>query len=134
VRLQPEITGYVITELTDVHWECNGLLDMRRNPKAFHQALKNFNASTVIIPNWERVSYWSGETVKIGISLSHGASQALRPAELTWSLSSGIVEGVLETPAIQPGEVPRQTKFHSRCPAGRAAGLRLALGLTMTVR
>jgi hypothetical protein len=105
MRLQPEISGYVITELTDVHWECNGLLDMRRNPKAFHQVLKNFNAGTVIIPKWERVSYWSGEMVKIGISISHGTSPALGPAELTWSLSSGNVESSMETPAMQEGKV-----------------------------
>src|SRR5207248_6870958 len=27
LRRMPPIAGYVITELTDAHWECNGLLD-----------------------------------------------------------------------------------------------------------
>ncbi|MCB0074788.1 MAG: hypothetical protein KDE20_25155, partial [Caldilineaceae bacterium] len=34
MRLQESIAGYVITEFTDVHWECNGLLDMQRHVKA----------------------------------------------------------------------------------------------------
>ncbi|MEZ4640712.1 MAG: hypothetical protein R2856_38100 [Caldilineaceae bacterium] len=33
MRRYPRIGGYVITEFTDVHWECNGLLDMQRNVK-----------------------------------------------------------------------------------------------------
>lgn len=33
MRLHQSIAGYVITEFTDVHWECNGLLTMQRQPK-----------------------------------------------------------------------------------------------------
>jgi beta-galactosidase/beta-glucuronidase len=33
IRLHPELQGYVITEFTDLQWECNGLLDMWRNKK-----------------------------------------------------------------------------------------------------
>ena len=36
IRRYDSIQGYVITEFTDVHWECNGLLDMYRNPKVYH--------------------------------------------------------------------------------------------------
>ena len=28
---------YVITELSDIYWEANGLLDLARRPKAFHE-------------------------------------------------------------------------------------------------
>lgn len=34
MRRASELGGYVITEFTDVHWECNGLMDMQRNVKA----------------------------------------------------------------------------------------------------
>ena len=33
MRLHPAIGGYIITEFTDVHWECNGLLTMQRDVK-----------------------------------------------------------------------------------------------------
>ena len=39
VRSRPSIQGYVITAMTDVHWEVNGLLDMWRNPKIFADVL-----------------------------------------------------------------------------------------------
>ena len=34
MRRKPSLAGYVITELHDCHWESNGLLDMRRNPRS----------------------------------------------------------------------------------------------------
>jgi hypothetical protein len=37
MRRKPTLSGYVITELHDCHWESNGLLDMRRNPRVFHE-------------------------------------------------------------------------------------------------
>ena len=36
LRGEAPIQGYVITELTDVHWEANGILTLRRDRKAFH--------------------------------------------------------------------------------------------------
>ena len=50
MRRQPALAGYVITEFTDCHWESNGLLDMRRNPRVFHDAFAAINAETVVVP------------------------------------------------------------------------------------
>lgn len=33
MRLHAAVAGYIITEFTDVHWECNGLLTMQREVK-----------------------------------------------------------------------------------------------------
>src|SRR5881227_37608 len=62
LRRMAPIAGYVITELTDAHWECNGLLDMRRHPRVFHEVFRTINADIVIVPRWTRLSYWAGET------------------------------------------------------------------------
>jgi hypothetical protein len=62
----PQIVGYVITEFTDVHWEANGLLDIKRNPKAFFHDFAAINADTVIVPQWDRLAYWAGEPIQIG--------------------------------------------------------------------
>ena len=59
MRRKPQLAGYVITELHDCHWESNGLLDMRRNPRVFHELFHIINADTVIVPKWQRLSYWS---------------------------------------------------------------------------
>ncbi|MGO4707018.1 glycoside hydrolase family 2 protein [Microvirga sp. 2MCAF38] len=86
MRRKPSLAGYVITELHDCHWESNGLLDMRRNPRVFHELFHIINADTIIVPKWERVSYWAGETVKLQISIAHGAGPVLEGCKLEISL------------------------------------------------
>jgi hypothetical protein len=102
MRIQNAIQGYVITEFTDVHWECNGLLDMHRNPKAYFTDMPWLNADTVLIPEWERTAYWSGETCWVRVYLSDYGPQNLHGSSLEWSLEGfpevqGSVTG-LETP------------------------------------
>jgi hypothetical protein len=65
LRSHDEIAGYVITELTDVHWEANGLLDMRRRPKVFHDRFASVNAPRVVVVRPERTRYRSGETIVV---------------------------------------------------------------------
>jgi hypothetical protein len=87
MRRQPALAGYVITEFTDCHWESNGLLDMRRNPRVFHERFRTINADTVIVPRWERTAYWSGETARLQVALAHGAGAPLERATLTLTLA-----------------------------------------------
>jgi hypothetical protein len=105
MRRRSEIAGYVVTELTDVFWECNGLLDMRRNPKVFCNDLAALNADTVVIPEWERVAYWAGEPARVGISVAHGAGPAIEGSEVLWTLSSSATRERAAVPDLQPGQV-----------------------------
>ena len=84
MRRQPALAGYVITEFTDCLWESNGLLDMRRNPRVFHDAFAAINADTVIVPQWERVAYWAGETIRVGLAAAHGGGTPLPDVFLRW--------------------------------------------------
>ena len=34
---------------------------MRRNRRVFHDRFASINADTVIVPRWQRLSYWAGE-------------------------------------------------------------------------
>jgi hypothetical protein len=63
LRSHTEIGGYVITELTDVHWEANGLLDMPRRPKAGHERLAAVNAPNVVLIRASRTRYRAGEAI-----------------------------------------------------------------------
>jgi hypothetical protein len=104
LRRRPELAGYVITQFTDVHWECNGLLDIRRNPRAFHGIFRNINADTLVVPHWSRVSYWSGETAVIGIAIAHSGPEPLEPGTLYAALDETDV-GALATPNMKPHQV-----------------------------
>jgi hypothetical protein len=58
MRLDARIGGYIITEFTDVHWECNGLMDMQRNVKAgLETYFTPLNQDQVVVL---RPQQWSG--------------------------------------------------------------------------
>lgn len=83
MRAHAAIQGYVITEFTDVHWESNGLLDMNRNPRSFHDRFSTINADVIIVPKPARHSVWMGERLAVALAIATGG-QALPPAELRW--------------------------------------------------
>lgn len=74
LRRQSAIQGYVITELSDIYWESNGLLDFARGPKVFHQRFGHINAEDLIIPHLSRYTYWDDETAEVGLYVSHYSS------------------------------------------------------------
>jgi hypothetical protein len=100
MRRHPSIVGYVITELTDVHWESNGLLDMCRNPKAYFDVIGQVNCPDAIVPtDWERIAFWEGERCEVRLALSHFSSADLRGCRLEWNLDQwpeirGSFEGI----------------------------------------
>ena len=90
MRRKPTLSGYVITELHDCHWESNGLLDMRRNTRVFHERFPIINADTVIVPKWQHLAYWAGETASFEVAVAHGAGPALEGAQLELRLGTEI--------------------------------------------
>ncbi len=88
MRRHNSIQGYVITELTDVHWECNGLLDMRRNPKTYFEKFASINADDVLVPLWERLAVASGETYALPVLFSHYSAREVAGAMLEWAVIS----------------------------------------------
>ncbi|WP_375451800.1 glycoside hydrolase family 2 protein [uncultured Devosia sp.] len=85
MRAYPAIVGYVITEFTDVHWEANGLLDINRNPRVFHDRFASVNTDIVIIARPASWSASAGATLGIELSVATGALSIPDGAELRWS-------------------------------------------------
>jgi hypothetical protein len=105
MRLFRQISGYIITELTDVHWECNGLMDMNRNLKVYYQRFPEINADTVIIPRIAQNALWSDTPVTVNVFLAHGAGTLPEGLSLYWKAKAWNREGKLQVPSIVPGEV-----------------------------
>ncbi|GGF28600.1 hypothetical protein GCM10011321_20030 [Youhaiella tibetensis] len=89
MRAHAPIVGYVITELTDVHWEANGLLDMNRNPRVFHERFAEINADLVIVPQLAHHAAYAGSEVAISLKIATGGSSVPAGASLSWSLDGG---------------------------------------------
>jgi hypothetical protein len=87
MRRHPQVAGYVITEFTDINWECNGLLDMARNPKAFHHRLKDLQAQDILIPRLSpRTSFWEHETAMLGLEFSCFSGRSIAGGVVSWEI------------------------------------------------
>ncbi len=95
MRQHASIMGYVITELTDVHWEANGLLDMERNPRVFHDVFSQINTDIVIVPRPGRFSAYAGAKLTIELTIATGGRSVPEGAVLSWS---GDISGSTKIP------------------------------------
>jgi hypothetical protein len=107
LRAESKIAGYVITELTDVHWEPNGLLDMERNPRIFADRFASFNTDTVIVPKVDRFAWWSGESVAVDLSIAAGGIAVAEGCSVTWSIEELDNRGSTTVPAVDPLDVAK---------------------------
>jgi hypothetical protein len=111
LRLHPELAGYVITELTDVHWEANGLLDLWRNPKAFHDRLHRITGQTVVIPRPRHTRYRSGERAAVDVVVASTEGHVER--QVSWEVPELGLAGAVDAPGCVLFDVPaldRSTK------------------------
>ncbi|MCC9078743.1 hypothetical protein FKZ61_021845 [Litorilinea aerophila] len=103
MRRHPAIAGYVITEFTDVHWECNGLMDMQRHIKAgLDRYFVDMNQERVVTVRPQRWSAAPGQSIAVEL-------QAMGPAgpeaEGTFHWRAGAAQGTAPAPAATV-EVP----------------------------
>ncbi len=138
MRRHAPIMGYVITEFTDVHWEANGLLDMNRNPRVFHDEFATINADIIIVPQVSHYAGTAGQPVRIGLSVALGGGSLPSGATLNWSLAGGDT-GSLPVPAAMPCDVADLGTITPTLPAGTAnrmhrVDLTLTSGLKVLAR
>ena len=89
MRAEATIQGYVITEFTDVHWESNGLLDMNRNPRVFHEVFATINADVVIVPRVADYFGIAGQPFRFDVAVATGAARMAAGHRLHWQIAGG---------------------------------------------
>lgn len=104
IRSYPSLNGYVITGITDVHWEVNGLLDMWRNEKAFARELSAIQQRDLVFCRLPGYSFTAGQNIEIPVFISHFSGAELKGGRLRWSTDSGTV-GELPLHDAVPGSV-----------------------------
>ena len=103
MRKYPQISGYIITEFYDLHWECNGLLDFYRNPKAYMNNLSSINNDDLLIIDRteSKTNLWSGESFSAPVYFSKWSDEELINAKLRWRLADllkGEIAGITAAP------------------------------------
>jgi hypothetical protein len=96
LRLHRQIAGYVITEFTDVHWEANGLLDMGRNRKAFHERFAQVNRQEIVTGRPEHTRYRSSDRAAIHVEVS--SPRPVPDPRIAWEITDLGLEGTVVPP------------------------------------
>ena len=104
MRAKGEIQGYVVTAITDVHWEVNGLMDMWRNVKVFGEELARIQQPSVVLGRPQKWTHFGDDEVEVRVLFSHYGAQDLSGARLRWTTESG-ASGTIGLPLIQAGTV-----------------------------
>ncbi|HEY7763935.1 MAG TPA: glycoside hydrolase family 2 TIM barrel-domain containing protein [Aestuariivirgaceae bacterium] len=117
LREYQSIQGYVVTELTDVYWEANGLMDMRRNLRSFADEFAELNRDIVLLPRIDRHAFWGGETLRLSPAVATGASRLEDGGVMDWSLVPGGPSGRLEVDAAEACTVVSTRPLETTAPA-----------------
>jgi hypothetical protein len=129
LRSNSGIEGYVITEFTDINWECNGLLDMWRNVKECGKVLPAIQQQDVIVARPTRFAWWFDEGPKVDVTCSRYSDESARGVTIFWRTSCNDSGSVLLGP-VSPGAVSKiPTMTFPKC--GDRTGSRLRIDLRM---
>lgn len=103
VRSHAPIQGYVITELTDVMWESNGLMDMWRQPKNFAGQLAAIQQDDAVLVRASKHNFFSGSQAEADVYFSHYSQQVLRGALVEWKVEGTAISGSFTLPDVPVG-------------------------------
>ncbi len=103
IRSHTEMQGYIITEFTDLNWECNGLMDMWRRPKVFGSVLAKLQQDDLVMARADQRDFTSGDKAQAEIYFSHYSDAAISGANVSWEVEGTSLNGNFALPAVLAG-------------------------------
>jgi hypothetical protein len=106
LRGHPAITGYVVTELTDVFWEANGVVNLDRSAKAYDARLPEVFGGTTVVAALERWDLWGGDPLRVEVQARFDDPVSSPDRTVAWGLTGpGLptAEGVIEVELSRDG-------------------------------
>ena len=94
LRWERPISGYVITELNDVQWELNGLMDVQNHPRAFAERLAELQRPWLVIAQTASTAVRADERFEVFVRLA-GAVDPPEGARLAWRFAGRSGEAAL---------------------------------------
>ena len=85
MRVDDGVAGYVITEFSDIEWEFNGVLDYRREEKAFHDDFARVNDDVFVSIDVADHVVRAGGTLAADVVVRNDTTDAIDD-EIEWSL------------------------------------------------
>ena len=120
LRTHPSIQGYVITELTDVMWESNGLMDIWRHPKNFSADLGAAQQDDVLLISPAKHNYFDSSRAEASVYFSHYSQQDLGSATVDWNVEGTSLKGSFPAPAVPVGSAGEVGKIAFTVPSSTA--------------
>lgn len=112
-RKEKGLSGYVVTELTDIEWETNGFLDYFRNYKYDLEKIQAFNADLIVSLELEKINLWEDEDLKVKPYLINDKNRPVE-AELIIKLNDSICKK--EEIKIKANSVEELAEFSIKLP------------------
>jgi Glycosyl hydrolases family 2, sugar binding domain/Glycosyl hydrolases family 2, TIM barrel domain/Glycosyl hydrolases family 2 len=139
LRSRPSIQGYVITELTDVMWESNGLMDIWRHPKSFASDLGAVQQDDAVFIRPVKHNYFEGSKAEAAVYFSHYSQQNLGKAMVTWNVEGTSLEGSFPAPDVPVGSAGKVgtidfTVPSSTSPSRKILNVQIVAGRTVVTR
>ncbi len=122
MRLHDAVGGYVVTEMTDVQWEPNGMLTMARKPKEGTLThLAAINQDKVVVLRPQRWSGKPGDCLPV-IVAAKGIDGAEAGGQIVWRAGSAqgalaAPGGTIEAPLAAPGMVTLEATWQDEAGA-----------------
>jgi len=118
IRKRTGITGYIVTQLYDLYWECNGLLNFYREAKLPVKELVKLNGDLLIVAEVGRgPNLWCGREFSTTLYLTALWAVKLGEAKLVWELD-GLVGGETRV-KVKRGTLVRLAALHFKVPEVR---------------
>ncbi len=120
LRRQSAIQGYVITELTDVDWESNGVLDMWRQPKVFDSRLAQLQQDNVLVVRAGTRNYTAGAKAHAQVYFSRFGSAPPASATVNWKVEGTTLAGSFPLPDVPADSAAKVGDVSFAAPGVRA--------------
>lgn len=121
MRRRPELSGYVVTELTDIEWESNGWLDYFRNPKLGFEEFAWFNGPIAVMVEVDSHAYPARHGTGARLWISNHTGQEFA-GQVRWRYGDHSGDVPVHVRAHHTGEVG-----NLQLPPGEGALLQLEL-------
>jgi hypothetical protein len=117
MRMNADIAGYM-TWFADTTFHPVGLIDYFRDKKVFCDELSTiWKQSAVVVDIPTRRNYWSGESVRADVYVSHFGDSDPLQGSVRWSLEGSDLKGVLPAFSVGPAQATLVGRIEFRAPA-----------------